>query len=118
MISKYVLREPYKILTDSNKPKSDTYNLIRQLTNNRTTASISVALFSTKEGIEAIIHDNRENSIPKHHVFIPSKESTCPGTLLIRMGIHTLSEIRDMYYETWAAEIESQIQNIQKGDDQ
>ena len=118
--SKYKIRDEYKILNTKKPVHNDIYNLIRQLTKHRTTRTMSVALFDTtyESGTEVTIHLHIKHEHPKMSVKVPSPESTCPGTLLIRMGTHTLAELWDEYYDTWAAEIEAQVQDIPVGDGQ
>lgn len=118
--SKYKIRDEYKILATQKPVRNDVYNLVRQLTKHKTTRTLSVALYDTKhaDGVEAILHIHIKYKHPKVVIKIPSDESTCPGTLLIRIGTHTLDELWDEYYDTWAAEIEAQVQDIPVGDGQ
>lgn len=115
-MSKYKIRPEYNILNDDKYPPSQKglYNLIRQLSKNISTHSISVAIYSQAPGVMAYIHIHKNKT--KKEVILPAPNSTCPGTLLINMGTHTLDELWEEYYETWAAEIESQIRDVPVGD--
>lgn len=118
--SKYKIRNEYKILNTKKLVHNDVYNLVRQLTKHKTTRTLSVVLYDTKhaDGVEAVLYIHSKHTPPQTLVKVPSPESTCPGTLLIRMGTHTLAELWDEYYDTWAAEIEAQVQDIPVGDGQ
>lgn len=118
--SKYKIRDEYKILSFEKPVRNDVYNLIRQLTKHKTTKTMSVAVFKNRSTgeVDASVRLHIKHEHPKTIVRIPSPDSTCPGTLLIKMGTHTLEELWDEYYDIWAAEIEAQLQNIPEGDGQ